>query len=155
MAAYHGHQQPAFHAGPDAGHQGGGTVGASSAAHPPPLVEAGTVHGGGALAASQQATAMVVDSAPMKAPEQPKEAVPSASEPKGNMLEIQESSEKGAQKIKASHIAIAVVLKVIQFMSALLSFAVRFVMEIIRLNCARIVKKQIQVLFLVVMLWKV
>ena len=100
MAAYHGHQQPAFHAGPDAGHQGGGTVGASSAAHPPPLVEAGIVHGGGAPAASQQATAMVVDSAPMKAPEQPKEAVPSTSEPKGNMLEIQESSEKGAQKNK-------------------------------------------------------
>ena len=100
MAAYHGHQQPAFHAGPDAGHQGGGTVGASSAAHPTPLVEAGTVHGGGAPAASQQATVMVVDSAPMKALEQPKEAVTSALEPKGNMLEIPESSEKGAQKNK-------------------------------------------------------
>ena len=58
------------------------------------------MYGGGAPAASQQATAMVVDSAPMKAPEQPKEAVPSALEPKGNMLEILESSEKGAQKNK-------------------------------------------------------
>jgi hypothetical protein len=43
---------------------------------------------------------MVVDPAPMKAPEQTKEVVPSASEPKGNLLDIPESSEQGAKKTK-------------------------------------------------------
>jgi hypothetical protein len=42
---------------------------------------------------------MVVDPAPVKVPEQTKEAVPSASELKGNMLEIPELSEQGAKKI--------------------------------------------------------
>jgi hypothetical protein len=43
---------------------------------------------------------MVVDPAPVKVPEQTKEVVPSASEPKGNMLDIPESSEQGAKKSK-------------------------------------------------------
>jgi hypothetical protein len=97
---------------------------------------------------------MVVDPAPMKAPEQTKEVVPSASEPKGNLLDIPELSKQGAKKLRASHIAIIVALKGIQFMNALWFFVVSCAMEIIRLSYAQIVRKQMLVLFLVVMLWK-
>ena len=110
--------------------------------------------GGHQVARAEPATVMVVDLTSVKAPELPKETVPPAPGPKGNVLDIPESSDQGAKKIRANRIAIAVALKGIQFMNVLLCFAASFVMEIIQLRCAQIVKKQMPMLFFVDMPWR-
>ena len=107
------------------------------------------------MARVEPVTTMVVDSTFVKAPELPKETVPPAPGLKGNVLDIPESSDQGAKKkIRANRIAIAVALKGIQFMNVLLCFAASFVMEIIQLRCAQIVKKQMPMLFFVDMPWR-
>ena len=74
------------------GHQAPGSV------VPPPQLETGT--GKGDASSTSHATAMVVDTANMKATANPRGTVPPISEPKGTSLDIPESSDKGSKKTK-------------------------------------------------------
>ena len=65
---------------------------------PPPQLETGT--GKGDASSTSHATAMVVDTANMKATANPEGTVPPVSEPKGTSLDIPESSDKGSKKTK-------------------------------------------------------
>jgi hypothetical protein len=86
---------------------------------------------GGVKAATN---AMVIDAAP----DQANKSTSAAPTQKGINLDTPESSTRGTQKRKTCRIVIVAIPKVIQFMNAMLFYAVKFATVIITKSCAQI-----------------